>query len=130
MKTRRGTVCLAQAALIFFAALSFAVAQQKTPEVRRAQPVNEPPTPKAVPFDTPEPTARPRRTPPEPTTSENNSESPATETEGSDRRQLDYANGLFSRKLFDLAAPEYEKFLGQDPGSAGPASAYFYLPEC
>ncbi|MDP9097418.1 MAG: hypothetical protein M3N48_00285, partial [Verrucomicrobiota bacterium] len=62
MKTPWGAVCLAQAALIFFAALPFAVAQQKTPEVRRAQPVDEPPTPKAVPFDSPAPSAKPRRT--------------------------------------------------------------------
>jgi TolA-binding protein len=129
MKTRRGAVCLVQAALIL-AAVPFALAQQRTPEVRRAQPVTEPPTPRAVPFDTPVPSAKPRRSPPEPTTSENNSENPSTETEGADRRQLDYANGLFSRKLFDLAAPEYEKFLGQYPGAAGRASAYFYLAEC
>lgn len=127
MKTRRGAVCLLQAALIF-AAVPFALAQQRTPEIRRAQPVNEPPTPRAVPLDTPEPSTRPRRTPAEPTT--NDSEGPTTETEGSDRRQLDYANGLFSRKLFDLAAPEYEKFLGQYPGASGRASAYFYLAEC
>ena len=118
-----------QAALIL-AAVPFALAQQRTPEVRRAQPVNEPPTPRAVPFDTPVPSAKPRRSPPEPSPSENNSEGPSTETEGSDRRQLDYANGLFSRKLFDLAAPEYEKFLGQYPGASGRASAYFYLAEC
>ena len=129
MRARRGAVCLVQAALIL-AAVPFALAQQRTPEVRRAQPVNEPPTPRAVPFDTPVPSAKPRRSPPEPSTSENNSEAPSTETEGSDRRQLDYANGLFSRKLFDLAAPEYEKFLGQYPGAAGRASAYFYLAEC
>ena len=47
-----------------------------------------------------------------------------------DRRQLDYANGLFARKLYDLAVPEYEKFLGQFPGASGRASAYFYLGEC
>jgi len=129
MRARRGAVCLVQAALIL-AAVPFALAQQRTPEVRRAQPVNEPPTPRAVPFDTPVPSAKPRRSPPEPSPSENNSEGPSTETEGSDRRQLDYANGLFSRKLFDLAAPEYEKFLGQYPGAAGRASAYFYLAEC
>jgi TolA-binding protein len=127
MKSRRGAVCLVQAALIF-GAISLAFAQQKTPEVRRAQPVNEPPTPKAVPFDTPTPSAKPRRSPPEPST--DNSESPSSETEGADRRQLDYANGLFSRKIFDLAAPEYEKFLGQYPGAPGRASAYFYLAEC
>src|SRR3954465_12204229 len=129
MKTRRGAVCLVQAALIF-AAVPFALAQQRTPEVRRAQPVNEPPTPKAVPFDTPTPAAKPRRSPPEPSSDESNPESPPSETEGADRRQLDYANGLFSRKLFDLAAPEYEKYLGQFPGAPGRASAYFYLAEC
>jgi TolA-binding protein len=133
MKTRRGAHCLLQAALIF-ATLSVAVAQQKTPEVRRAQPVNEPPTPKAVPFDTPAPSAKPRRSPPEPSDapkpSTNESEGPAPEPEASDRRQLDYANGLFSRKLYDLAAPEYEKFLGQFPGAPGRSSAYFYLAEC
>jgi TolA-binding protein len=122
MKTRRGAVCLVQAALIF-TALSFAVAQQKTPEVRRAQPVDEPPTPRAVPFDTPAPTARPKPPP-------SDTEGPAPEPEASDRRQLDYANGLFSRKLYDLAAPEYEKFLGQYPGAPGRSSAYFYLAEC
>jgi TolA-binding protein len=134
MKTQWGAVCLVQAALMFFAALPFAVAQQKTPEVRRAQPVDEPPTPKAVPFDTPAPSAKPRRSPPEPAVAPkprtDEPEGPATEPEASDRRQLDYANGLFSRKLYDLAAPEYEKFLGQYPGAPGRSSAYFYLAEC
>jgi len=131
---RRGVVCLGQAALIFFAAVPFAVAQQKTPEIRRAQPVEEPPTPKAVPLDTPVPSAKPRRSPPEPTAapkpSAGETEGPATEPEASDRRQLDYANGLFSRKLYDLAAPEYEKFLGQYPGAPWLSIAYFYLAEC
>src|SRR2546423_4180628 len=129
MRARGGAVCLVQAALIL-AAVPFALAQQRTPEVGRPRPVTEPPTPRAVPFDTPVSSAKPRRGPPEPSPSENNSEAPSTETEGSDRRQLDYANGLFSRKLFDLAAPEYEKFLGQYPGASGRASAYFYLAEC
>ena len=38
--------------------------------------------------------------------------------ESADRRQLDYANALFGRKLYDLAAPEYEKFLGAYPEAA------------
>ncbi|MEY2502356.1 MAG: hypothetical protein QOI07_2690 [Verrucomicrobiota bacterium] len=134
MKTRRGAVCLLQTALIFVA-MPLGLAQQRTPEVRRAQPVEEPPTPRAVPFDTPVPSAKPRRSPPEPSAApkpgnDENSESPPADQEASDRRQLDYANGLFSRKLFDLAAPEYEKFLGQYPGAPGRASAYFYLAEC
>ncbi len=136
MKTRRGAVCLVQATLIFLGAVSSAFAQQKTPEVRRAQPVDEPPTPKAVPFDTPAPSVKPRRSPADPgavpktSPSDSSSDSPPAEPEASDRRQLDYANGLFSRKLYDLAAPEYEKFLAQYPGAPGRASAYFYLAEC
>jgi TolA-binding protein len=37
---------------------------------------------------------------------------------------------LFGRKLYDLAVPEYERFLGQYPGAPGRASAYFYLGQC
>src|SRR2546423_11529452 len=133
MKTGRGAVCLVQAALIFLVALPFAIAQQKTPEVRRAQPVDEPPTPKAVPFDTPTPSAK-RRSSPEPSAapkpSANAPEGPAAEPEASDRRQLDYANGLFDRKLYDLAAPEYEKFLGQYPGACGRSNASLFLAQC
>ncbi len=53
-----------------------------------------------------------------------------TEVESPEQRQLNYANGLFGRKLYDLAIPEYEKFLGQFPGASGRASAFFYLGEC
>ncbi|MDQ6913337.1 MAG: tetratricopeptide repeat protein, partial [Verrucomicrobiota bacterium] len=55
---------------------------------------------------------------------------PPAETESSDKRQLDYANALFGRKLYDLAIPEYEKFLGQFPSAPGRASAFFYLGQC
>lgn len=120
------------------------VEAQRSQEVRRAQPA-EPPIARALPVDEPppaQPTSTPRppapaatitprsvvpeSTPPAPAPEEPS----ATESESPDRRQLDYANGLFSRKLYDLAVPEYEKFLGQFPGAAGRASAYFYLGEC
>src|SRR5207248_10121436 len=39
-------------------------------------------------------------------------------------------NGLFTRKLYDLAAPEYQKYLDDYPGSSGRANAYFSLGEC
>jgi TolA-binding protein len=132
MKSVRGAVCLVQAALIF-SVLPASLAQQRTPEVRRAQPVDETPIPRAVPVDgsVPTPSPRPRRSP---SATESpagpSSESSPTETEAPDRRQLDYANALFSRKLYDLAVPEYEKFLSQYPGAPGRASAYFYLGEC
>jgi TolA-binding protein len=132
MKSVRGAVCLVQAALIF-SVLPASLAQQRTPEVRRAQPVDETPISRAVPVDgsVPTPSPRPRRSP---SATESpagpSSESSPTETEAPDRRQLDYANALFSRKLYDLAVPEYEKFLSQYPGAPGRASAYFYLGEC
>jgi TolA-binding protein len=125
MNTARGSFCLVLTALIFGIA-PLAVAQHKTPEVRRAQPVTEPPAPKAIPVETPpKPSVAPKPRP-----IEENPEAPAPETDAADRRQLEYANGLFSRKLYDLAAPEYEKFLGQYPGASGRSAAYFYLAEC
>src|SRR5439155_22720153 len=57
------------------------------------------------------------------------SETPASETERSDQRQLDYANALFTRKLYDLAIPEYQKYLDDYPGRPGRANAYFSLGE-
>ena len=101
-------------------------------EVRRAQPVNEPPMARPVPFDEAAPTARPKPIAPTAEDAEALGEAQATpgETESADRRQLDYANALFGRKLYDLAAPEYEKFLGAYPEAADRGSAYFYLGEC
>ena len=143
MKTARGVVCLVCAGLMT-AALSPLLGQERIPEVRRAQPVNEPPVAKAVPFDSPTPAPVPRplrnqtlseselnapsRLKPAPPDSDQSSESQSDEAP--DRRQLDYANALFSRKLYDLAAPEYEKYLNEYPGVSGRATAYFYLGEC
>src|SRR5437868_4086289 len=131
MKARRGAIGLVGTVLIASAILS--LAQQRNPEVRRAQPVTEPPVARAIPFDSPTPTPpRPRRVAPSPPpdlgipTSDAEHppvESSSTEEEAADKRQLDYANGLFARKLYDLAAPEYEKYLGQYPGIPGRASA-------
>lgn len=139
MKTARGVVGLVFAVLIF-AAISPLLAQQR--EVRRAQPVNEPPVARAVPFDSPTPVPTPRlpRNPPAELNAPSRlnsappeSDQPAAESapdEAPDRRQLDYANALFSRKLYDLAAPEYEKYLNEYQGVPGRATAYFYLGEC
>jgi TolA-binding protein len=116
--------------------------------VRRAQPANEPPVARAVPFDdvTPTPTPRARRAQPAEDApapaarpkppadaSEGDEQPPAPEAESGEspeKRQFNYANGLFGRKLYDLAAPEYEKFIGLYPESSQRASAYFYLGEC
>ncbi|HMJ06145.1 MAG TPA: tetratricopeptide repeat protein [Chthoniobacterales bacterium] len=144
----------ALAVLVLFFAMLGGASGQRSNEVRRAQPVEETPIPRALPVEEatpaprrivpppavatpvprpsasslPSPPSTPRESaspPPEPAPEE-----PSAEPESPDRRQLDYANALFGRKIYDLAIPEYEKFLGQFPGAAGRASAFFYLGEC
>src|SRR5438067_9418784 len=120
MKITSSPAALGLAMLLWTASGSFA---QSQPEVRRARPVDEPPVPRALPAD--ESIDRALRS-----LKEDSSELPARETEGADRRQLEYANGLFTRKLYDLAIPEYQKYLEDYPGRAGRANAYFSLGEC
>src|SRR5438309_3401902 len=92
-------------------------------DVRRARPVDEPPAPRAAPAqESADKTLR--------SLVQEFSGTPASETERSDQRQLDYANALFTRKLYDLAIPEYQKYLDEYPGRSGRANAYFSLGEC
>src|SRR5436309_3423582 len=119
MKTASSTIGRLGLAMLFLMAdVAFA---QSPPEVRRARPVDEPPVARALPAEEP---AMP------PPSVEDFSESAARESEAPDRRQLDYANALFTRKLYDLAIPEYQKYLDDYPGNAGRANAYFSLGEC
>src|SRR5438874_5616580 len=111
---------IALAMLLWTASVAFA---QSQPEVRRARPVDEQPAPRALPAD--ESIDRTLRS-----LKEESSEPRAREEEASDQRQLEYANGLFTRKLYDLAAPEYQKYLDDYPGRTGRANAYFSLGEC
>jgi len=121
MKTRRSPASVLGLAMLLLTA-SIAIAQSE-PEVRRARPVDEPPVPRALPAD--ESIDRVLRS-----LKEESSEPSHHEGEGAAQRQLDYANGLFTRKLYDLAAPEYQKYLDDYPGRAGRANAYFSLGEC
>src|SRR6266478_1035477 len=105
------------------------VVAQNYPEVRRAQPVDESPVTRALPVDQPPVPPRPRDSHAPPAERESSEAAPA-ETESPDRRQLDYANALFLRKLYDLAVPEYEKYLDEYPVARGRASVYFFLGEC
>src|SRR5437870_2674967 len=92
-------------------------------DVRRARPVDAPPAPRAAPAqESADKTLR--------SLVQEFSGTPASETERSDQRQLDYANALFTRKLYDLAIPEYQKYLDDYPGRPGRANAYFSLGEC
>ncbi len=113
--------------------------------VRRAIPVQEPPVARAIPVETPSRRAvesRPiRRALPVPEATEvplpPTAGDPAARAatrhlraaESPEQRQLNYANGLFGRKLYDLAIPEYEKFLGLYPNSPDRAAALFYMGE-
>src|SRR6266498_5352466 len=107
---------------MLFVLVSVAAAQWE-PEVRRARPIDEPPAPRAVPAeDSIEKTIR--------SLQQDSSERPKGDTERADQRQLEYANGLFTRKLYDLAIPEYQKYLEDYPGRPGRANAYFSLDEC
>src|SRR5207237_7853230 len=112
------------------------VVAQDYPEVRRAQPADEPPVARALPVDQPpvprlrDSHAPPAEIPPARDSEAAPAEAAPAETESPDRRQLDYANALFLRKLYDLAVPEYEKYLDQYPVARGRASVYFFLGEC
>ncbi len=118
MKIRRSPAGLLGLAMLLWSA-SVASAQ----DVRRARPVDEPPAPRAAPAQ--ESADKSLRS-----LVQEFSETPAGETERSDQRQLDYANALFTRKLYDLAIPEYQKYLDDYPGRPGRANAYFSLGEC
>jgi TolA-binding protein len=96
---------------------------QWPPEVRRARPLEEPPVARALPFEEPPAPVTRRST-------DEFSEPGARESEAPDRRQLDYANALFTRKLYDLAIPEYQKYLDDYSGRSGRANAYFSIGEC
>ena len=54
----------------------------------------------------------------------------AENTEDPAKGQLAIADGLYVRKLYDLAAPEYEKYLGKFQDDAGRPSAMYRLADC
>src|SRR5438445_5629178 len=121
MNITRGAASLSGLAMLL-CTVSVASAQSE-PEVRRALPLDQPPVKRALPAD--DSIDRVLRS-----LKNQDTESPAREPDGADQRQLEYANGLFTRKLYDLAIPEYQKYLDDYPGRAGRANAYFSLGEC
>ena len=128
LSRRRSRSVAARAALfvVFTAGGSVLLGQASGP-VRRALPVTEPPVQRALPVDQAPATASPRPVPPAP----NNAPAdvapqqppPAAEQEQADRRQLEYAIALYRRKLYDLAVPEFEKYLQDYDGAPGEAQA-------
>src|SRR3954452_23004978 len=135
LSRRQNRTSLPAAVLVFVlvAGLRDGSIAQNQPTVRRALPVSETPVPRALPADAGGPAASPRPAPAQPN-DVNPAESagpraPPAETEASDRRQLDYATALYGRKLFDLAVPEFEKYLEDYPDAPGQAQAQFFLGE-
>jgi TolA-binding protein len=119
MKTALSAVALVGLASLFLSAQQLTA--QNTGEVRRAQPVNEPPVTRTSP---------PSRPPPNSSPGGESGQASPVETAPPAQRQLEYADALFGRKLYDLAIPEFEKYLDQYPGASGRANAYFFLGEC
>ena len=148
MTSRSAFAALTAAVASLFASAQ-APAQTPTP-IRRAVPVDQVPVARAIPVDRdetagPTPTIRralpvpevaeaipPPATPmPAPSEPAPNASGPAPDesTESPAQNQLEYANGLFGRKLYDLAVPEYEKFLGLYPSSPDRPTALFYMAQ-
>ena len=138
MSPRPAIAALAIAAGVFVFQPAASGQVTPPPRYRRAVPVQEPPVARAIPIETPPPAPSPivRRalpvpqieTPPPPSSSVIEEEAAAPVASAA-QRQLNYANGLFARKLYDLAIPEYEKFLGLYPDSPNRPTALFYLGE-
>ena len=111
MKSAYGAASLSGLAMLFCLVESLP-AQQRAPGPPPPFPPSQP-VQRALPVD---------ETTPNP--------APAAEGDQPEKRQLEYANALFTRKLYDLAVPEYQKFLDNYPGVSGRANAYFSLGEC
>ncbi|HSZ78971.1 MAG TPA: tetratricopeptide repeat protein [Chthoniobacterales bacterium] len=58
------------------------------------------------------------------------SQGPDSQTADPAKAELAIADGLYIRKLYDLAVPEYEKYLGEFLTDSGRASAMFRLADC
>jgi TolA-binding protein len=122
-------------------------AQQATPDPRkpfynddgkpipRAIPVQKP-IPRAIPVErgaaTPAPDtgAAPKPAgPPEPEEPGTIRMTPGGTPRTADQIQLDLADGYYAKKLWDQAAPEYERYLGLYPNGQDREAAYFRLAE-
>ena len=113
MKSARGAAGLIGLAMLFgLADVDLAQPPPGYPRLPGPPPQRQPQVPRALPVDDDTP-------PPD-----------AAEGEQQEKRQLEYASDLFARKMYDLAAPEFQKYLEDYPGASGRAQAYMLLGEC
>jgi len=91
--------------------------------VKRARPVKATPEPQA---------ARPVAPPPapEPTDPGEIRISPQASTKSPDQVQIDVADSYYARKMYDMAAPEYQRYIELYPGGADMQTALFRLAQC
>lgn len=131
----RGTMRLIPAALSLLACLPLSAQ-----EIRRPLPVNpSDPKPPLVPFQPDKPVATPRPAAPSATPRPTPlplplDPRPSMPVPGStatpEQMQIDYANGLYTRKMYDIAAPEFDKYLRLYPTGTERQPALFRLAEC
>ena len=107
-----------------------------TPAPARPTPVRVTPTPvpvRTTPTPAPvAPTPVPVQPKPQPTPPQVPAATPTLaliQTQTPDKDQIDYANSFYAKKMYDMAAPEYEKYLGIYVGGPDRQMAYFRLAE-
>ncbi len=91
--------------------------------VRRAKPVKAAPEPQP---------ARPAPPPaaPEPADPGEIRISPQAAARSPDQVQMEVADSYYSRKMYDMAAPEYQRYVEQYPGLPDMQAAFFRLGQC
>jgi TolA-binding protein len=95
--------------------------------VERPRATPPPATPKPA---TPRPAAPPRTIkPPEPSDPGEIRLTPSAVPKTADEMQLEVGDGYYARGMFEMAAPEYERYLNQYPGGASRMTALFRLGE-
>lgn len=95
-------------------------------EIRRALPVNPPASAPAEPKADPAPKPMAR---PEPADPGEIRLGPRETARTAEQTQLDVADNYYAKKIYDMAAPEYERYLGLYPKGADRATALFRLGE-
>jgi TolA-binding protein len=98
--------------------------------IRRAVPVARP---KATPAEPEPPVARPKATPPqtiEPADPGEIRMTPQAGAKSPDQAQLDAADSYYARKMYDMAATEYQRYTEQYPSAPDMQAALFRLGEC
>jgi len=113
------------------------VAQNDAPRLPQALDENGRPIPRAIPVEksdkshaTPKPAKQAETTPPVELEDPGSIRiAPSTTPKAPDEIQIDIADGFYAKKMYDQAAPEYERYLGLYPTGTARPQALFRLGE-